>query len=241
MNESNNVAVESALADLVRANRILANEGVMDGFGHVSIRHPADPGRYILSRSLSPELVTRDDLMEFSLDDRPVDPRGRSMYAERAIHGGIYRARPEVNAVVHNHSTALIPFGVTGMPLRAIFHMGAVIGSEVPIWDSRPEFGDTNLLVTDHEKGMSLAKALGPRRAALMRGHGCVVTGESVREAVFVAVYMQANAELVMRSRSLGEVNYLSDGEIRLAADHLFKPLSQDRAWEYWSRRAGCA
>ena len=241
MNEHGNAAVESALADLVRANRILANEGVMDGFGHVSIRHPADPGRYILSRSLSPELVTREDLMEFLLDDTPVDPRGRSMYAERAIHGALYRARPEVRAVVHNHSPALIPFGATGTPLRAIFHMGAVMGSEVPVWDSRPEFGDTNLLVTDHEKGRSLASALGPRRAALMRGHGCVVTGETVREAVFVAVYMQANAELVMRSRTLGEVNYLSEGEVRLAADHLFKPLSQDRAWEYWSRRAGCA
>lgn len=232
---------EAALADLVRANRILAHEGVMDGFGHVSIRHPENPQRYVLSRSLSPELVTREDLMEFALDDSPVDARGRSMYAERSIHGALYRARPEVNAVCHNHSSSLIPFGVTGTALRPVFHMGAVIGSEVPIWDSRPEFGDTNLLVTDHDKGRSLAQALGARRVALMRGHGCVVTGGTLREAVFTAVYLQENAELLMRSRDMGEVNYLTEGEIRLAADHLFKPLSQDRAWEYWSRRAGCA
>lgn len=237
MNDSNRV--ENALSDLMIANRILAREGVLDGFGHLSIRHPGNPERFYLARSRSPELVTRDDLIEFSLASEPLDARGRALYAERYIHGCIYRLRPEVGAVCHNHSHSLIPFGVTGAELRPIFHMASVIGERVPIWDIRAEFGDTDLLVTDDAKGRALARCLGAESVALMRGHGSVVAGRTLREAVFVAIYLQVNADLLLRAQDLGKVNFLSAGEIRCASERLLQPLSQDRAWEYWCARAG--
>jgi ribulose-5-phosphate 4-epimerase/fuculose-1-phosphate aldolase len=225
------------LEDLVTANRILAREGVLDAFGHVSVRHPTNAQRYFLARSISPELVSIDDLMEFTLDDEPVAPDGRAMYAERAIHGAIYRTRKDVHAICHNHAHSLIPFGVTGAQLRPIFHMGSVIGNSVPVWDSREHFGDTNLLVTDARAGGSLAAALGGEKVVLMRGHGAAVTGGALRETVFTSVYLQTNADLLLKANSLGAVTFLTPGEVDLAAEHLRKPLSQDRAWEYWSRR----
>lgn len=229
------------LRDLVVANRILAREGVLDGFGHVSVRHPTDPQRYFMSRSRSPALVTRDDLIEFTLENAPIDQNGRPMYAERYIHGCLYQARPDVQAVCHNHSHAVIPYGVTGTAIRPIMHMASVIGNEVPIWDIREEFGDTDLLVTSDEMGRSLARCVGPRRTALMRGHGSVVVGASLREAVFIAIYLQLNAELLHRARALGgsDIEYLSAGEVQLASQTLLQPLSQERAWDYWSARAG--
>ncbi|MBI3706215.1 MAG: class II aldolase/adducin family protein [Proteobacteria bacterium] len=233
------VELRAALRDLVIANRILAREGVIDGFGHISIRHPGDPKRYFLSRSRSPELVTIDDLMEFALDNEPIDQRGRAMYAERPIHGSLYAARSDINSVCHNHAHSLIPFGVTGTKLRPIIHMAAMIGAEVPIWDIRDEFGDTNLLVTTREQGNSLARGVGAGRVALMRGHGATVGGRTVRETVFTAIYLQVNAGLLLQARNLGEVKGLSPGEIKLTADALSGALSQDRAWEYWSSRAG--
>lgn len=231
--------LETALNDLVIGNRILAREGVLDGFGHISIRHPSDPKRYFLARSRSPELVTREDVMEFDLDSNPIDQRGRAIYAERPIHGCIYQMRPEMNSVCHNHAQSLIPFGVTGGELKPIFHMASVIGEKVPIWDIRAEFGDTNLLVTNQPQGRSLAQCLGNCSVALMRGHGSVVAGRSLRETVFTAVYLQINADLLMKARQMGEVTFLSPGEIDQASQLLFSPLSQNRAWEYWSRRAG--
>ena len=176
--------VDGQLEDLVTANRILAREDVVDAYGHVSIRHPKNPDRYFLSRSRAPELVEAGDLMEYTLEGEPVDQRGRALYSERPIHGGVYEARPEVMAVVHNHSQPVVPFGVTGTPLRPVFHLAAFIGDDIPVWDIRDNFGDTNLLVTTIEQGRNLAAALGPRRVALMRGHGCVVTGRSLKEAV---------------------------------------------------------
>jgi ribulose-5-phosphate 4-epimerase/fuculose-1-phosphate aldolase len=231
--------VELALKDLVIANRILAREGVLDGFGHVSIRHPSDPGRYFMSRSRAPELVTRDDLIEFKLDSTAINSNGRAMYAERQIHGCIYQLRPDVMSVCHNHAHSLLPFGVTGTMIKPIFHMASVIGEEVPIWDIRDEFGDTNLLVTDAPKGMALARSLGNRSSALMRGHGGVVVGHTLRQAVFTAIYFQQNAELILRARELGDIRYLSPGEVKAASELLFQPLSQDRSWEYWAHRAG--
>jgi len=232
--------LDSALNDLVTANRILANEGVVDAFGHVSLRHPGNPGRYWLSRSRAPQLVTIDDLMEYTLLGDPVDQQGRPMYAERPIHGAIYEARPDVQAVVHNHSQAVIPFSVTTVPLRPIFHLAAVIGAQVPVWDIRGRFGDTDLLVTTMEQGRDLANALGDGRTALMRGHGCVVTGDSVRAAVMASVYLQVNAHLLSESLRLGEVTYLSPGEVTKMAETQLRPLSGNRAWEYWAARAGC-
>jgi len=232
-------ALAHVLRDLVIANRILANEGVLDGFGHVSVRHPQDPGRYFLSRSRGPELVTKDDLIEFTLDNAPIDQNGRPMYAERAIHGSIYEARPEVQAVCHNHALSLIPFGVSSEPLCPVFHMGAVIGATVPVWDIRDEFGDTHMLVVTRAQGASLARTLGAGRVALMRGHGSVVAARSLREAVFTAIYLQVNAELLQRARALGQPKLLSPGEVDKASALLSETLSQDRAWDYWCARAG--
>src|SRR6267142_1488526 len=172
----------AALDELVTANRILAREGVVDAFGHVSIRHPGVPDRYVMSRARAPECIEAGDVMEFTLDGAAIDPGGRQAYAERFIHGGVYESRPEIQAVVHHHSPSVIPFGVTGTPLRPVMHMCASIGTDVPIWDSRTTFGDTNLLVTNMDMARDLAAALGNRAVALMRGHGCVVAGRSLRE-----------------------------------------------------------
>ena len=227
------------MEDLVTANRILAREDVVDAYGHVSIRHPGDPGRYWLSRSRAPELVETADLMEFTLDNQPVDQQGREMYSERPIHGGVYEARPDVMAVVHNHSQPVVPFGVTGVPLRPIFHLAALIGDDIPVWDIRDNFGDTNLLVTTNDQGRDLAAALGPRRVALMRGHGCVVAGGSLKEAVMASIYLQVNARLLLESLKLGDVTYLSPGEIAVMAEGQLGVRTMGRAWEYWATRAG--
>jgi ribulose-5-phosphate 4-epimerase/fuculose-1-phosphate aldolase len=236
---SDGTNLEAALDDLVIANRILANEGVIDAFGHVSVRHPARPDRYFLARSRSPELVERGDLMEFDLDNRPIDPRDRTMYSERPIHGSIYRIRPDVTSVCHNHARSLVPFSVTGIPIRPIWHIAGSIGTSVPIWDVRDEFGDTDLLVTTTALGDSLARKLGPHRACLMRGHGAVVATHDLKATVFVSIYLMVNAALVKEARELGDVIYLSEGEIRLTEQMNFRARSQNRAWEYWARRAG--
>ena len=226
------------LEELVTANRILAREGVVDAFGHVSIRHPSDPGRYWLSRARAPECIESSDLMEFTLAGDAIEAGGRTPYAERHIHGAIYERRADVHAVVHHHSPAVIPFGITGTPLRPVMHMCASIGHEVPTWDSRTRFGDTNLLVTTMAMARDLAAVLDVRPAALMRGHGAVVAAASLREAVFAAIYLQLNAELQLRSAALGPVMFLSVGEIDaiLATRASF---TYERAWEYWCRRAG--
>jgi ribulose-5-phosphate 4-epimerase/fuculose-1-phosphate aldolase len=232
-------AVEAALADLVIANRILANEGVIDAFGHCSIRHPERPDRYFLARSRSPELVEREDLIEFDLDSNPVHPETRTMYSERPIHGCIYKARPDVNAVCHNHAHSLIPFGVANQEIKPIWHVAGCIGEHVPNWDIRDEFGDTDLLVTNNEQGESLAKKLGKNRTALMRGHGAVVASHDLKSCVFTAIYLMANAKLLKEAREMGEVRVLSPAEVKLTEEMNFKPRSQNRAWEYWARRAG--
>lgn len=231
---------ESALRELVIANRILANEGVLDAFGHLSIRDPERPDRYWMARSRSPELVEAADIMEYDLDSNPVDQAGRAMYAERPIHGCIYAARPDVMAVLHNHAHSLVPFGVTGTAVKPIWHMAAGIGKEIPIWDIRDQFGDTDLLVTTNDMGRSLGRSLGQNRVCLMRGHGAVVVTHDLKATVFIAIYLMINAALLKQAREMGgQINALSDGEIRMAADRLFTPLAQDRAWEYWVRRAG--
>jgi HCOMODA/2-hydroxy-3-carboxy-muconic semialdehyde decarboxylase len=233
-----NGVLHAALDELVTANRILAREGVVDAFGHVSIRHPAADGRYFLSRARAPECIEVDDLMEFTLDGTAVDPGGRKPYAERFIHGAVFEKRPELKAVVHHHSPAVIPFSVTSRPLRPLMHMCASMGADVPVWDSRDRFGDTNLLVTRMEMARDLAETLGDRPVALMRGHGAVVAGASLREVVFNAIYLQLNADLQLRALQLGEVTFLSEGEVaeiqRTRASFTF-----ERAWEYWCRRAG--
>ena len=231
--------LETQRQDLVTANRILAREGVVDAFGHVSIRHPERPGRYILSQSRAPELVEAADLMEYTLEGEPLEPRGRPMYAERPIHGAVYEARPDAQAVVHNHSPAVLPFSVTAAPLRTMFHLAAIIGDRLPVWDIRDRFGDTSLLVTTMAQGRDLAAGLGQGRAALMRGHGCVVAAGGLKEAVMAAIYLQVNAQLLLAARPLGDVTYLSPGEIAQMSQSQVRPTSLGRAWEYWAARAG--
>ena len=226
------------LEELVTANRILAREEVVDSFGHVSVRHPERPDHYVLSRARAPECVDVDDLMEFAADGAAVDARGRKPYAERFIHGAVYEARRDVNAVVHNHSPAVVPFSITPAPLSAVMHMCAGIGLQVPTWDSRTRFGDTNLLVTTMEMGRDLAASLGPRPVALMRGHGCVVAGASLREVVFNSIYLQLNADLQMKAGALGEIVFLSEGEVA-AILRTRSTFTFERAWEGWCRRAG--
>ena len=229
--------LNAVLEDLVAANRILANEGVVDGFGHVSVRHPDWPDCFLLACSRAPALVTREDLMVHGLTGEPVEADRRPLYAERFIHSAIYELRPDVGAIVHNHSHAVIPFGVTGVPIRPLFHLAGIIGAAAPVWDIRTKFGDTNLLVTSQEQGRDLAMALGAGRVALMRGHGCVVAAATLREAVMTAIYLQINAGLQMEALRLGEPVYLSPGEIERSGK--VSPLSLNRAWEYWLRRAG--
>jgi ribulose-5-phosphate 4-epimerase/fuculose-1-phosphate aldolase len=231
------LAVE-VLEELVTANRILAREGVVDAFGHVSIRHPERADRYVMSRARAPECIEVDDLMEFTLEGVPVDDAGRKPYSERFIHAGVYEARPEVRSVVHHHSPSVIPFGVTGTRLRPVLHMGASMGTDVPTWDSRTVFGDTNLLVTNMAMARDLALALGPRPVALMRGHGAIVAGVSLREVVFNAVYLELNAELQMKAQALGPITFLSECEVE-ASLRTRASFTYERAWERWCRRAG--
>jgi HCOMODA/2-hydroxy-3-carboxy-muconic semialdehyde decarboxylase len=228
------------LDELVTANRILAHEGVVDSFGHVSVRHPTRDDRYFLSRARAPECIGIEDLMEFDLGGTPIDPAGRQPYAERFIHAAVYEARADVRAVVHHHSPSVIPFSVTAAALSPIMHMAAGIGIDVPTWDSRSAFGDTNLLVTTMDMARHLASALGGRAVILMRGHGAVVAGASVREVVFNSVYLQLNADLQRRAHALGETTALSAGEVA-AVLRTRSSFTFERAWEYWCRRAGRA
>lgn len=229
------------LVDLMIANRILAHEGVVDGFGHVCVRHPDNRERFIMSQSKIPMLVTTDDLMEFDLSGEAIDQRDRPVYLERFIHAAILEARPDINAVVHNHSHAVIPFGVTGTPIRTIFHSAAGIGQGTPIWDIGDNFGPTNMLVTNMDQGRDLAAKLGDGRVVLMRGHGCCVAGPNLKEAVVVANYLQINAKMQLDAMALGEVKFLSQEEEQLYSELHFQPLSMNRAWQYFCIRAGFA
>ena len=229
--------VEPALlGDIVAGSRILADLGVVDAFGHVSARHPTNPNRFLMSRSLAPALVTSGDVMEFDLDGNAIDAGGRAVFLERFIHGEIYKARPDVMAVVHTHSPGVIPFTVSRMPLRPLFHNAAFLGAGAPVWEIRKEFGETDMLVRDSVRGKSLAAMLGDKSVVLMRGHGDVTVGPSVKVAVFRAYYTDVNARLQTQALSLGgEVNYLTPEE-GAKADAINLAVL-DRAWNLWKMR----
>ena len=225
--------------DLVAANRILAEEGVLDGFGHVSARHNAIPERFLLARSMAPALVAAADIMAFDLDGNPIDAGGRTAYLERFIHSEIYRANPEVQAVVHSHSPAVIPFGVVALPLRPVFHLGGFLGAGVPVFEIRDTGGPaTDMLIRNPALGAALAATLGAAPVALMRGHGDVVVGRSVREAVFRAVYTEVNARLASEALRLGggEAVFLNEDEARMAAETNAAQIG--RPWELWKAKA---
>jgi HCOMODA/2-hydroxy-3-carboxy-muconic semialdehyde decarboxylase len=234
-------ALDAAIRDLVVANRILANERVLDAYGHVSVRHPRNPDRYLLSCSRSPELVEDSDIMEFHLDGTPAGGDGRNPYLERFIHGAIYERRPDVHAVVHSHAEDVLPFSITAAPLTPVLHSSGIIGARVPVWDIADKFGDaTTLLVVNMPQGRDLAERLADGRVVLMRGHGFAASGRSLSEVVRVAVNMPINARVLYKAMGMGEVRGLSAGEVdrRIAMN----PDGPEfyRAWEYWATRAGC-
>ena len=226
----------SPTEDIVIGSRILADFGVLDGFGHVSARDPRNPNRFLLSRSLAPALVTADDIMEFDLDGNAVDPHGRSVFLERFIHSEIYKARPDVMSVVHTHSPGVVPFGVSQVPLRAMFHNAAFLAAGTPVWDIRKDFGETDMLVSDPARGKSLVQTVSDKPVALMRGHGDVTVGPSVKMAGFRAYYTDVNARLQSQALALGgEVNYLTPGEGAKADAINFVVI--DRIWGLWKLR----
>jgi ribulose-5-phosphate 4-epimerase/fuculose-1-phosphate aldolase len=226
----------SLLEDIVVGSRALADFGVLDGFGHVSARDPANPSHFLMSRSLAPALVTPEDIMEFDQDGNAVDARGRAVFLERFIHAEIYRARPDVMAVVHTHSPGVVPFSVSKTLLRPVFHNAAFLAAGVPVWDIAKEFGATDMLVRDNGIGKSLARALGDKPVVLMRGHGDVTVGPDVKIAVFRAYYTDVNARLQSQAISLGsEVTYLSTDE-GAKADTVNLAIV-DRIWNLWKMR----
>src|SRR6266705_2016807 len=233
---------DALIQDLVIANRILAKEEVVDAYGHVSVRHPDDPKRFLIARSLAPDLVGPEDIVELDLDGQPLRDDGRALYLERFIHAAIFQARPDVMAVVHAHAEDILPFSIaSATKLRPVIHAGSFIGMEVPVWDIADRFGDTNLLVANLEQGRDLAQCLGPHSVALMRGHGFASAARSLIEVVRLSVYLPRNARALMRAKMLGgKIKYLSKGEID-ARNKGYSPYSTEtwRAWEYWANKAG--
>ena len=222
---------------VVVANRILYRQGVVDGFGHVSARHDKSSGHFLLARNMAPGLVSRDDIMTFDLDGVALDAQGRRVYLERFIHGEIYRARADVQAIVHSHSPSVIPFGVTGQSLRPIFHMSGFLGEGAALFEIRDVAGDTDMLIRDRDLGKALASSLGARSTVLMRGHGSTVVGTSIEQVVYRAIYAEVNAKLQLQAVTLGEVNYLNAQEAAKAA--AINDTQLTRTWELWQREAG--
>jgi HCOMODA/2-hydroxy-3-carboxy-muconic semialdehyde decarboxylase len=223
--------------ELAIANRVLANEGVLDAFGHISVRHPQKPDRYLISRYGAAELVTPGHILEMTLDSKPVEPTTARLFSELVIHGCIYQARPDVHSVCHHHAVSVLPFCISGIELVPVMHLGAALGPKVPFWDSRDEFGDTGLVVTRPEEGRSLARALGDYWMILLRRHGATLAGRSLRECVFRSIYTCRNAELQARAMAMGTVSTLSVGEAELCRGHSLTPRTLGRAWEYWTYR----
>jgi HCOMODA/2-hydroxy-3-carboxy-muconic semialdehyde decarboxylase len=225
-------------ADLAAASRVLADQGVVDAFGHVSIRHPAAADRFWIPRSMAPALVMPDDLMEFTLAGVACDGDDRPAFLERFIHGEIYRARADVNAVVHSHSPSVIPFGLTRAPLRAMFHNAGFLAAEIPVFDIAEKFGATDMLVGSPEKGVELARVAGTAPVVLMRGHGLAAVGPDLRTAVFRAVYTEVNARIQHQALALGGPLAALSPEEGALADAV-NLRSAARAWEYWMGRVG--
>jgi ribulose-5-phosphate 4-epimerase/fuculose-1-phosphate aldolase len=222
------------IEDLVAANRILAMEGIVDGYGHVSVRHDKNPERFLISRSIAPELVTSADIVELDLDGNATGEGKQQLYLERFIHGEIYKRRPDVRSIVHHHAASIIAFGITKVPMRPVYHMAGFVGAGVPVFEIRDAGGTTDMLVRNPSLGKALAETLGDKPAALMRGHGAVVVGATIAEAVARSYYLQMNAKLQAQALAMGgEITYLSDGEV----EKLSSPAWYDRAWGLWKSK----
>ena len=222
---------------LVMANRILDDQGVVDGFGHVSVRHDRSPEHFLLSCNRAPGLVKKADILVYNLDGEPVEPTDQRSYLERFIHSEIYRARPDVVSVIHSHSPSVIPFGITSQRLRPVFHMSGFLGSGSALFDIKREHGNTDMLIRDLGLGRALAKALGEHTCVLMRGHGSTVVGPSLERAVYRAVYAEENAKLQLSATALGPIEFLTPEEAELAMATTEGQVR--RPWELWSRRIG--
>ena len=227
--------MEELMQDLVAANRILAEHGVIDAYGHVSIRSPDNPNRYFLARSIAPETAQLEDLIEYDLDSNPIDAQGRDSVRERFIHGEIYRARPDVMSVVHNHSPSVIPFSVTGVPMKALFHMASFIGDGLPNFEIRRVKKGSDLLVSDPKLGRALAKTLGSKPAALMRGHGAAVTGENLQRSVGRSIYLEMSAIMQMQAMAMSKkITFFDAAEVKASS-----PVQDyKRAWPLWRDKA---
>lgn len=224
--------LDTARREVALANRILTHEGIMDAFGHVSMRHPEDPSRFLLSAGLPPILVGTADILEFDLDYRPTQPTARALYSEGVIHSEIYKARPDVQAICHHHAPQIMPFCISGTKLIPTSQLGGAIGTEAPFWDSQDEFGDTNMLLTRPEEGASLARALGDHWIVLMRRHGATVVGRGVKELVFRCMHSAANAQFQMQAMLLsGRMEGLTAGEAECCAQ--LRPGPIERNWAY--------
>ncbi len=234
MPNSSRIAPEQ-LADLAAASRILAAQGVVDGFGHVSMRHPQASDRYFMARSLAPALVTPDDILEYDLDSNALDAKGRSSFLERFIHGEIYKARPDIMAVVHSHSPSVIPFGLVGVPLRAMFHNAGFLAAGAPVFDIREKFGMTDMLVGNGEKGVALARVMGAKDIVLMRAHGSVASGPTLQSAVFRAVYTEVNARIQHWTTALAAGGPIAaiEPEEGVLTDVVNRTAGM-RAWDLW-------
>lgn len=232
-----NVA-DDVLQDLADAYRILAHQGIVDAFGHVSLRHPERADRFLLARNMAPALVTPDDILEFDLDGNACLGDTRKVYLERFIHAEIFRARADVMAVVHSHSPTVVPFSVVkSAKLRPVCHMCGFLRDGPPIFEIRDSFGDaTNLLISNQAQGKALAQTLGQHHAVLMRGHGSTVVGHSLKMAVYRAVYTEVNAQLLSTALPLGEVTYLTDDECLATMEVHESQIN--RPWDLWKKAA---
>ncbi len=236
MSGSDDLVDRTTLADLASANRILVDQGVFDAAGHVSMRHPGHAERFLMSRSLAPQMITADDIMEFSLDGEAIDPRGRAGFIERYLHAEIYRARGDVMAVVHSHSPSVIAFGVSKTPMRAMYHNAAFLAAGVPVFDIREKFGTTDIVINSAAKGAALAEVLADNAVALLRAHGMVATGPSLPVAVFRAIFTVTSANIQHQALALGgPIAALDEDEGRIA--DLINVQTVGRSWDLWKQR----
>ena len=230
-------SLAQAREEVALANRILANEGVFDAFGHVSLRHPENPEHFLISRHRAPELVQPADVLVLDLEGKAVVPTPYRLYGEVTIHASIFQARPDVMAICHHHAPAVLPYAIAKVEMMPVYHLGASMGETVPFWDSRDDFGSTAPVLVKPEEGRSLAKALGKGWMILMGRHGATAAGTSIRECVFRTIFSCKNAELQTQARLLGHVEPLDEKEVELAAAYNLRPGPLERAWDYWAKR----
>jgi HCOMODA/2-hydroxy-3-carboxy-muconic semialdehyde decarboxylase len=236
MSASGGLVDRSVLEDLAAASRILADQGVFDAAGHVSMRHPGHSGRFLMSRSLAPQLITADDIMDFDLDCNAIDPRGRNGFIERYLHGEIFKARPDVMAIAHSHSPSTIAFGLSNVPMRAMYHNAAFLAAGVPVFDIRDKFGTSDIVISSAEKGAALAAVLADKPVALLRAHGMVAVGPSLPVAVFRAIFTVTSANIQHQALALGGPVAALDAEEGRLAD-VVNVQTVGRSWDLWKKR----